>query len=49
MKPYDQLTRLGRLRRMRRLAQAALDRYGLTGARLTFFQYEGNVRYLDLH
>jgi Ser/Thr protein kinase RdoA (MazF antagonist) len=45
MKPYNKLTRVGRLRRLRRLAQAALEAYGLTGARLTFLQYEGNVIY----
>jgi Ser/Thr protein kinase RdoA (MazF antagonist) len=45
MKPYHELTRAGRLRRFRRLAQAALEVYGLTGARLTFLQYEGNVIY----
>ena len=28
---------------MRRLAEAALDRYGLGGAGLTFMQYEGNM------
>jgi Ser/Thr protein kinase RdoA (MazF antagonist) len=43
MKPYNELTRLGRLRRLRQLAQVALKAYGLTGARLTFLQYEGNV------
>ncbi len=29
MKPYDDLTRLGQLRRTRQLAEAALDAYGL--------------------
>ena len=43
MKPYRNLTRLGRLRRMRRLAEKALERYGMAGARLVFLQYEGNV------
>ncbi len=45
MKPYNKLTRVGRLRRLRRLAQAALEAYGLSGARLNFLQYEGNVIY----
>jgi Ser/Thr protein kinase RdoA (MazF antagonist) len=43
MKPYDQLTRLGRIRRLRKLAEKALDAYALTGARLTFQHYEGNL------
>lgn len=29
VKPYDELTRLGQLRRIRQLAEAALDAYGL--------------------
>jgi Ser/Thr protein kinase RdoA (MazF antagonist) len=45
MKPYSELTRLGRLRRLRQLAWAALEVYDLDGARLTFIQYEGNVIY----
>ncbi|MGD8627303.1 MAG: phosphotransferase, partial [Anaerolineae bacterium] len=45
MKPYDELTRLGQLRRTRRLAEAALDLYGLGGARLTFLQYSANIVY----
>jgi Ser/Thr protein kinase RdoA (MazF antagonist) len=43
MKNYDQLTRLGQLRRLRKLAETALEEYGLTGATLTFLHYEGNV------
>ena len=43
MKPYDQLTRLGRIRRLRNLAEKALDAYALTGARLNFQHYEGNL------
>jgi Ser/Thr protein kinase RdoA (MazF antagonist) len=43
MKPYNELTRLGQLRRMRKLAEAALQRYGLSNATLTFQHYEGNV------
>lgn len=43
MKPYEQLTRLGRIRRLRKLAEKALDAYSLTGARLTFQHYEGNL------
>jgi len=43
MKPYNELTRLGQLRRMRKLAEIALAEYGLSGAKLTFQHYEGNV------
>jgi Ser/Thr protein kinase RdoA (MazF antagonist) len=43
MKPYNELTRLGRLRRLRKLAEAALEEYGLAGANLTFTHSEGNV------
>lgn len=45
MKPYNELTRLGQLRRIRQLAEAALDAYGLRGARLTFVQYTANIVY----
>jgi Ser/Thr protein kinase RdoA (MazF antagonist) len=45
MKPYDELTRLGQLRRTRRLAGTALEAYGLLGARLTFVQYTANIVY----
>ncbi len=43
MKPYEELTRLGRLRRLRQLGEAALKEYGLSGSKLTFLHYEGNV------
>jgi len=43
MKPYKELTRLGRLRRLRLLANKALEEYGMTGSKLTFTHYEGNV------
>ena len=43
MKPYNELTRLGQLRRLRQLARVALEAYGLAGARLTFLHYQGNV------
>jgi len=45
MKSYEELTRLGQLRRSRRLAEAALKVYGLRGARLTFVQYTANIVY----
>lgn len=43
MKPYSELTRNGRLRRMRKLAELALDEFGLSGAKLTFQHYGGNI------
>jgi len=43
MKPYHELTRLGQLRRLRKLAETALSAYGLEGAKLTFQHYEGNA------
>jgi Ser/Thr protein kinase RdoA (MazF antagonist) len=43
MKNYEELTRIGRLRRLRKLAEFALKEYGLSGAKLTFLHYEGNV------
>jgi Ser/Thr protein kinase RdoA (MazF antagonist) len=45
IKPYNQLTRPGRLRRLRDLARAALEAYGLRGARLTFLRYFANCTY----
>ena len=45
MKPYDQLTRRGQLRRVRQLAETALHHYGLGEARLTFLRYFANVTY----
>jgi Ser/Thr protein kinase RdoA (MazF antagonist) len=45
VKPYGELTRLGQLRRIRRLAGAALEAYGLRGARLTFLRYFANITY----
>ncbi len=45
MKRYNELTRLGQLRRTRQLAKAALEAYGLGEARLTFLRYFANVTY----
>jgi Ser/Thr protein kinase RdoA (MazF antagonist) len=45
MKPYEELTRLGQLRRIRQLAEMALGAYGLRGARLTFLRYFANITY----
>ena len=43
MKPFDQLTRLGRIRRMRQLAAAALPRYGIAQARFHLIRQAGNT------
>ena len=52
MKPYQELTRLGRIRRMRQLATAALARYGVEAAGLQLVRQAGNtlfrVRTADL-
>lgn len=45
MRSSGELTRLGQLRRIRRLAEAALEAYGLGGARLTFLRYFANITY----
>lgn len=45
MKPFGELTRQGQLRRIRHLAEAALDAYGLNGTRLEFVQYSANIIY----
>jgi Ser/Thr protein kinase RdoA (MazF antagonist) len=45
MKAYEELTRLGQLRRTRQLAKAALEVYGLDGARVRFVQYTANIIY----
>ena len=45
MKPYAELTRLGRLRRIRQLAEVALEAYGLRRAHLTFLRYFANITY----
>ncbi len=43
MKPYEELTYLGRLRRLRQLARVALADYGMSDARLTFLRQAGNT------
>lgn len=43
MKPYPELTRLGRLRRMRQLATAALRGFGVEEARLQLLRQAGNT------
>jgi len=43
MKPFEELSYLGRVRRMRQVAQAALNAYGLSGARFTLLRQAGNT------
>jgi Ser/Thr protein kinase RdoA (MazF antagonist) len=43
MKPFEELTERGQVRRLRRLAQAALQEYGLGDAQLTFVAYSENA------
>jgi Ser/Thr protein kinase RdoA (MazF antagonist) len=43
MKPYEELTYLGRVRRFRRLASAALAAYGLAGVQFKLFRQAGNT------
>ncbi|MBW1839871.1 MAG: phosphotransferase, partial [Deltaproteobacteria bacterium] len=45
MRPYDQLTRLGQLRRIRKLAESALETYGMSNPRLIFLRYFANITY----
>ena len=45
MKPFRELSRRGRLYRLRKLAIAALEAYKLEGARLRFIQYGENIIY----
>jgi Ser/Thr protein kinase RdoA (MazF antagonist) len=45
MKPYEDLTYRGRLRRMRRLAGVALEAYGLADAQYSFVLQAGNTLY----
>ncbi len=45
MKPFRELTRRGRLRRLRAVAEDARAAYGLAGARLRFIRYGENIIY----
>ncbi len=45
IKPYQELTYLGRVRRMRRLAQVALAAYGIVDARFKLLRQAGNTLY----
>ena len=43
MKPFEELSYLGRIRRMRQSAQAALNAYGLSNVRFKFLRQAGNT------
>jgi Ser/Thr protein kinase RdoA (MazF antagonist) len=43
MRSYEELTPIGRIRRMRGLARAALNAYGLAGARFKLIRQAGNT------
>jgi Ser/Thr protein kinase RdoA (MazF antagonist) len=43
MKPYEKLTRLGRMRRMRQVASTALDEYGIQEAEYQLLRQAGNT------
>jgi Ser/Thr protein kinase RdoA (MazF antagonist) len=43
MKPYDDLTRLGRIRRMRQVACTALEHYGIHAAHFHLLRQAGNT------
>lgn len=45
MKPFRELNRRGRLYRLRKLANTALEAYGMGEARLSFIQYGENIIY----
>lgn len=45
MKPFNELSARGRIRRLRRQAQAALEAYGLVKAKTKFLSYSGNAHY----
>ena len=45
MKTFEELTYLGQVRRMRRVATGALEAFGLAGARLDFVHQAGNTLY----
>jgi Ser/Thr protein kinase RdoA (MazF antagonist) len=43
MKSFEELTERGQIRRLRQVAQVALQQYGLDGARLVFIAYSENA------
>jgi len=45
MKPFEDLTRLGRLRRMRQVAETALEEYDLAVTRVHFLKHAGNTMF----
>ncbi len=45
MKSFNELTARGRIQRLRKQAQAALDAYNLSNAKLKFIDYTGNAHY----
>lgn len=45
VKPYEALSRAGKLRRLRELAEAALAGYDLDGARVAFYGWHTNLLY----
>jgi Ser/Thr protein kinase RdoA (MazF antagonist) len=45
VRPFRELTRRGRLARLRKLANTAIEAYGLESARLSFIQYGENIIY----
>ncbi len=45
MKPFQELNYRGKVRRLRKQAQAALEPYGLSQASMKFLSYSGNTHY----
>ena len=45
MKPFEELDARGRIRRLRKQAQAAIATYGLSQASMKFLGYSGNTHY----
>ena len=45
MKPFEELNARGRIRRLRKQAQAAIAAYGLSQASMKFLGYSGNTHY----
>ena len=43
MKPYEELTKRGRIRRMRQLTETALNAYNLSEPRIKFLRQAGNT------
>jgi len=45
MKPFEELSHRGRVQRLRKQAQAALEAYGLAEAKMKYLGYTGNAHY----